>query len=129
MIGTKPYAELKYHYVRGHRMAYVNEGDAIVFQHSQPASSYVWRNVMPHCKGLGRLIACDLIGMSKSDKLSPSLGLDRYGLVAHRDFLFALWNALDLDDRVVLVLDDWGAALGFAWTNQHFDRVRGSSGR
>lgn len=39
---------------------------------------YVWRNVIPHLEGLGRLIACDMIGMGNSDKLSPS-GPDRYG--------------------------------------------------
>ena len=42
-------------------MAYIDEGegDAIVFQHGQPASSCVWRNVMPHLEGRCRLIACD----------------------------------------------------------------------
>jgi haloalkane dehalogenase len=29
------------------------EGNAIVFQHGQPASSCVWRNVMPHLEGAG----------------------------------------------------------------------------
>jgi len=126
MIGTKPYAELKYREVNGKRMAYIDEGegDAIVFQHGQPASSYVWRNVMPHLEGLGRLIACDLIGMGGSDKIIPS-GPDRYRYTEHRDFLFALWEALDLGDRVVLVLDDWGAALGFDWAGKHGGHVRG----
>ena len=54
MIGSKPYAKLQLREVNGARMAYVNEGegDAIVFQHGQPASSYVWRNVIPQLKGL-----------------------------------------------------------------------------
>ena len=58
----------------GRRMAYIDEGagDAIVFQHGNPTSSYLWRNIMPHCAGLGRLIACDLIGMGDSDKLPDS---------------------------------------------------------
>ena len=126
MIGTKPYAQLKYCEIKGTRMAYIDEGagDAIVFQHGQPTSSYVWRNVMPHLEGLGRLIACDLIGMGGSEKLKPS-GPDRYGYAEHREFLFALWDALDLRDRVVLVLDDWGAALGFNWASKHPGRVRG----
>ena len=126
MIGTKPYAALQYRNVNGRRMAYIDKGagDAIVLQHGQPASSYVWRNIMPHLEGLGRLIACDLIGMGGSEKLSPS-GPDRYQYTEHRDYLFALWDALDLGDRVVLMLDDWGATLGFDWANQHRDRVRG----
>ena len=125
-IRPEPYGELEHRSVLGTRMAYVDEGegDAIVFQHGQPASSYVWRNIMPHVEGLGRLVACDLVGMGASDKLSPS-GPDRYSYAEHRDHLFALWNALELGDRVVLVLHDWGAALGFDWARRHPDRVAG----
>jgi len=127
MIGTKPYAELKYREVKGRRMAYIDEGDgdAIVFQHGQPTSSYVWRNVMPHLQGMGRLIACDLIGMGGSDKLDSSLGPDRYGLASHRKYLFNLWDQLNLGNRVVLVLDDWGAVLGLDWARQNSQRIRG----
>jgi haloalkane dehalogenase len=127
MIGAKPYGALKHRRVNGVRMAYIDEGegDAIVFQHGQPTSSYVWRNVMPYLEGLGRLIACDLLGMGASEKLRPDMGPDRYSFSAHREYLFALWEALELGDRVVLVLDDWGAALGFDWARRHSDRVQG----
>jgi haloalkane dehalogenase len=125
-IGSESYGQLKYQEVAGRRMAYIDEGegDAIVFQHGNPTSSYLWRNVMPHLEGLGRLVACDLIGMGASEKLSPS-GPDRYNYAEQREFLFALWDALNLRDRVVLVLHDWGSALGFDWANQHRDRVQG----
>jgi haloalkane dehalogenase len=126
MIKTSPFAALKHRTIAGRTMAYIDEGegDAIVFQHGNPTSSYLWRNVMPHLEGLGRLIACDLIGMGGSDKLSPS-GPDRYHFAEQRDYLFALFDKLDLGDRVVLVLHDWGSALGFDWANQHRDRVQG----
>lgn len=64
MIDTSmPFAEKKFTEVRGHRMAYIDEGegDPIVFQHGNPTSSYLWRNVMPTCRGLGRLIACGTV--------------------------------------------------------------------
>lgn len=127
MIGSKPYAKLKYLNIRGSRMAYIDKGagDAIVFQHGQPTSSYVWRNVMPHLDGMGRLVACDFIGMGGSDKLDPSLGPARYSLANHRNYLFELWDHLDLGDRVVLVLDDWGAVLGFDWARHNSHRVKG----
>jgi haloalkane dehalogenase len=110
----------------GKRMAYVEEGDgnAIVFQHGNPTSSFLWRNVMPHCAGLGRLIACDLTGMGDSDKLEPS-GPDRYTYAEQRDYLFALWDQLALGDRVVLVVHDWGSALGFDWAERNRKRVAG----
>src|SRR5271166_2618259 len=107
MTGAKPYGRLQHREINGKRMAYIDEGDgdAIVFQHGNPTSSYLWRNVMPHLEGLGRLVACDLIGMGGSDKLSPS-GPDRYHYFEQRDYLFALWDALDLGEDVVFVLHE-----------------------
>ena len=54
-ISSEPYGQLKYHEIAGRRMAYVDEGqgDAIVFQHGNPTSSYLWRNVMPHLRRAG----------------------------------------------------------------------------
>ena len=126
MVGAKPYGHLRYRNVNGKQMAYVDEGqgDAIVFAHGNPTSSYLWRNVMPHLQGLGRLVACDMIGMGGSDKLHPS-GPGRYHYAEQRNYLFALWDALDLGDHVTLVLHDWGSVLGFDWANQHRDRLRG----
>ena len=126
MISTAPYGEKKYVEVHGRRMAYVEagEGAPIVFQHGNPTSSYLWRNVMPHLEGLGRLIACDLIGMGDSDRLEPS-GPDRYTYREHRDHLFALWDKLGIDRDVVLVVHDWGSALGFDWARQNPGKVAG----
>jgi len=125
--GAKPYGQLQYKQINGKRMAYIDEGQGsedwtIVLQHGNPTSSYLWRNVMPHLQGLGRLVACDLIGMGGSDKLDDS-GPDRYHYAEQREYLFALWDELDLGERVILVLHDWGSALGFDWANQHRNRV------
>src|SRR3954447_14071544 len=125
-LSPAPYARKKFATVRGRRMAYIDEGagDAIVFQHGNPTSSYLWRNVMPHCEGLGRLIACDLVGMGDSEKL-PGSGPTRYSYAEQREYLFALWDQLALRDRIVLVLHDWGSALGFEWASRHPGRVAG----
>ncbi|BAX98140.1 haloalkane dehalogenase 3 [Mycobacteroides stephanolepidis] len=125
-MGPVPYGRLQHKQINGKKMAYIDEGegDAIIFQHGNPTSSYLWRNVLPHLEGLGRLVACDLIGMGGSDKLQNS-GPERYHYAEHRDYLFALWDALELGDRVTLVLHDWGSALGFDWANQNRDRVAG----
>lgn len=112
--------------VRGKRMAYVEAGSGapIVFQHGNPTSSYLWRNIMPALAKRGRCIAVDLIGMGDSDKLDDP-GPDRYRYVEHRDYLFDAWEALGIDSDVTLVIHDWGSALGFDWAHQHPDRVRG----
>jgi haloalkane dehalogenase len=126
VFSEKPFAEKKFIEIKGRRMAYIDEGkgDPIVFQHGNPTSSYLWRNIMPFCKGLGRLIACDLIGMGDSEKL-PDSGPERYSYLEHRNFLFALWEELKLEKNVVLVLHDWGSVLGFDWANQNRSRVQG----
>ena len=126
MISADPRYERKFITIKGRQMAYVDEGqgDAIVFQHGNPTSSYLWRNIMPHCEGLGRLIACDLIGMGESEKLDNS-GPARYTYAEQRDYLFALWDQIGVGDNVIFVIHDWGSALGFDWSNQNRDRVRG----
>ena len=126
MVGDRPYGTKKFVEVLGSNMAYVDEGegDAIIFQHGNPTSSYLWRNIMPHCEGLGRLIACDLIGMGDSDKLSPS-NVSRYSYEEQRDYLYRAWEQLDLGDRIVFVVHDWGSALAFDWARQHDTRVQG----
>lgn len=125
-INTEPFASKKTMLINGRRMAYIDEGagDAIVFQHGNPTSSFLWRNIMPYCVGLGRLVASDLIGMGHSEKLSPS-GPDRYSYAEQREYLFGLWDTLSLGNRVTLVLHDWGSALGFEWASKHPDRVAG----
>lgn len=112
--------------VLGREMAYVEvgTGDPIVMLHGNPTSSYLWRNVLPHLKPLGRCIAPDLIGMGDSDKL-PDSGPNSYRFVEHRRYLDALLESLDVRGRVTLVIHDWGSALGFDWANRHREAVKG----
>jgi haloalkane dehalogenase len=121
------FGEKKYMTVNGQRMAYIDEGegDAIVFAHGNPTSSYLWRNVIPELEGLGRLIVPDLIGMGDSAKL-PNPDNDTYRFTTHRKYLGAFIDAVvGPESSVVLVVHDWGSALGFDWANHHRDRVRG----
>ncbi len=111
--------------IRGLKMAYVEEGegDPIVFLHGNPTSSYLWRNVMPHLEGHGRLIAPDLIGMGDSEKLAVS-DAQSYTFAEHRAFLKELLAYLDVTNNVTLVLHDWGSALGFDWANNNRDALQ-----
>ena len=87
--------------VLGKKMSYVElgQGDPIIFQHGNPTSSYLWRNIMPHVKDLGRCIAIDLIGMGDSEKLADS-GPDRYTFVEHRKYFDAALAALSVEDML-----------------------------
>jgi haloalkane dehalogenase len=113
--------------VRGQRMAYHERGEGapVLLLHGNPTSSYLWRDVISELEGHGRLIAPDLIGMGDSAKL-PNAGPDTYRFTTHRDYLDGLIDAvIGKDESVVLVVHDWGSALGFDWANRHRDRVRG----
>ncbi|MBX9399662.1 haloalkane dehalogenase, partial [Streptomyces sp. TRM72054] len=79
---------------------------------------------IPHVVDQGRCIAPDLIGMGDSDKL-PDSGPNSYRFVEHRRYLDELLQALDVHERVTLVVQDWGSALGFDWAYRHSSAVRG----
>jgi haloalkane dehalogenase len=112
--------------VLGREMAYVEvgKGDPILLLHGNPTSSYLWRNVLPHLQSLGRCIAPDLLGMGDSDKL-PNSGPGSYRYVEQRRYLDGLLDALEVRERVTLVLHDWGSGLGFDWANRHRKAVKG----
>ncbi|WP_112269083.1 haloalkane dehalogenase [Lentzea terrae] len=97
-------------------MHYEASGSApFVFLHGNPASSHIWRNVLPELGGL----APDLIGMGRSGK--PDIS---YSFADHARYLDTWFDALGLD-RVVLVGHDWGGALAFDWAARHPSRVAG----
>ncbi len=110
-------------------MSYVDTGQgaaaassaAVVFLHGNPTSSYLWRNVIPHLAPLARCLAPDLIGMGASGK-NPS---GSYTFADHARYLDAWFDAVLPRERVVLVLHDWGGALGFHWARRHAARVTG----
>jgi haloalkane dehalogenase len=92
-------------------ISYVDKGfgDPIVFLHGNPTSSYLWRNIMPYADECGRCLAPDLVGMGQSGK-SPTKA---YRFLDHARYLDAWFDALSLNRNIVLVLHDWGSALGF----------------
>ena len=112
--------------VFGYRMAYhaQGDGDPIVFIHGNPTSSYLWRNILPSVTEFGRSFAVDLIGMGDSDKLHESSAF-RYTFHEHYRFLRELLCQLNIIRNVVLVVHDWGSALGFHWAHEHPDAVKG----
>jgi haloalkane dehalogenase len=113
--------------VLGSQMAYHERGEGapVLLLHGNPTSSDLWRDVIPELEGRGRLIAPDLIGMGDSTKLQNP-GPDTYRFVTHRKYLWAFIDAvIGPTESIVLVVHDWGSALGFDWANQHRDRVRG----
>lgn len=98
----------------GLRMHYLDEGPTDAARtylclHGNPAWSYLYRKMIPVFLQAGhRVVAPDLIGFGKSDKLKKE---SAHTFSFHRQTLLDLVQRLDLQ-RVVLVVQDWGGLLG-----------------
>ena len=104
-------------------MSYVDTGTGrpVVFLHGNPTSSYLWRNIVAEVKCVALCLAPDLVGMGRSGR-APS---GSYRFVDHSRYLDAWFDAVGLEDKVILVGHDWGSALAFHWANRHRDRIAG----
>ncbi len=122
-IGAESRYDQKRFSVLDSEMAYIEagEGDPIVLIHGNPTSSYLWRNVIPHLEDLGRCLAPDLIGMGHSGAM-PS---GTYRLAEQVRYLDAWFEAVDATENVILVLHDWGGALGFNRAARFPDQMAG----
>jgi len=112
--------------VDGKNMAFhqTGKGIPVVFLHGNPTSSYLWRNIIPFVSGNARCIAPDLIGMGDSDKL-VKINNDSYRFFQHRQYLDGFLDFIELKNKVILVVHDWGSALGFDWANRNQDCIAG----
>jgi haloalkane dehalogenase len=121
-ISTEDISYRKYLPVLDTTMAYVDAGagDPIVFLHGNPTPSYLWRNIVPHLLPFGRCLAPDYVGMGNSGAATDG----RYRFVDHQRYLDSWFEALGLVRNVILVVHDWGSALGFSWAQRHPERVK-----
>ncbi len=104
----------------GLRMHYVDAGPrtakVVLMLHGEPTWSYLYRHMIPVVVAAGyRVIAPDLIGFGKSDKLTD---INAYSFQRHMDWLAELLIQLDLRD-VTLVGQDWGSLLGLRLAAEH----------
>jgi tRNA(adenine34) deaminase len=89
----------------------VEEGQQLTYLclHGNPAWSYLYRKMLPIFTKHGhRVVAPDLIGFGKSDKLKKA---HAHHFEFHRQVLLELIERLDLRN-IVLVVQDWGGILG-----------------
>ncbi len=110
----------KYIDVKDKKLAYIDQGkgDAIVFIHGNPTSSYLWRNIAPNFIKSHRIIVPDLIDMGDSEKLG---GVDNpeYSFNGHYNFLDEFLIKLNLGEKINLVIHDWGCGLGLKFARLH----------
>jgi len=107
----------------GTHMTYVEvgQGDPIVFLHGNPTSSYLWRNIIPVVSDRGRCLAPDLVGMGESGPAPDG----NYRFLDQARYLDAWFEAVGATENVVLVVHDWGSALGFYRAMRHPEQIKG----
>lgn len=121
-ISTENAVFRKHVTIQGVPMAYVDvgQGDPIVFLHGNPTPSYLWRKIIPYALPFGRCLAPDYPGMGNSGA-EPN---GAYRLVDQQNYVDGWFDALGLDHDVILVVHDWGSALGFDWARRHPGKVK-----
>lgn len=122
LISTEEISYRRYLPVLGTRMAYVDagSGDPIVFLHGNPTPSYLWRKIIPRLLPFGRCLAPDYVGMGNSGAAADG----GYRFIDQQRYLDAWFETVGLGRNVILVVHDWGSALGFSWAQRHPERVK-----
>lgn len=117
---------LAHHEVNGTRIFYRSAGDpaqpAIVLLHGFPASSHMFRDLIPHLAGHFHVIAPDYPGFGHSD--APAPGRFPYSFDALAGVVDGLLAHLGVD-RYHLYMQDYGGPVGLRLATAHPERVLG----
>lgn len=107
----------------GLRMHYVDEGPKdgkiVLMMHGEPSWSYLYRFMIPICVKAGhRVIAPDLIGFGKSDKLPE---IKDYSYANHVKWITSFIKGMNLQN-ITLVCQDWGSLIGLRVAAENEER-------
>jgi haloalkane dehalogenase len=106
---------LRYHYLDEGR------GEPLVLVHGNPSWSFYYRDLVKELSCDYRLIVPDHIGCGLSDK--PADTRYDYHLERRVEDLDALISHLDLQQKITLVVHDWGGMIGMAWAVRNPERI------
>lgn len=110
----------------GLRLHYLDEGsesggDVLVCLHGNPTWSFYYRALVKALRGEARLIVPDHIGCGLSDK--PGDKDYDYRLRSRIEDVELLLDRLGVNEKITLVLHDWGGAIGMGFAARHPERI------
>ena len=120
--------ESRFHDLGGLRYHYLDEGEGrkggepVVMLHGNPTWSFYYRDLIGNLRHRHRVIAPDHIGCGYSDK--PGDDRYEYSLRQRVADVEALLDELVPEERLTLVLHDWGGMIGMGWAVRHPEQVR-----
>jgi len=106
---------LRYHYIDE------GQGEPIVMVHGNPTWSFYYRKLIKALSKRYRSIAPDHIGCGLSDK--PGVTEYDYRLHSRIDDLDNLLGSLTTDEKITLILHDWGGMIGMAYALRHPEKI------
>jgi haloalkane dehalogenase len=121
-LAQYPFAARSLSLSSGHNLSYLDEGGGpvVVMVHGNPSWSYLYRNLVTALQAGYRCIVPDHLGCGLSDKPRDY----PYRLQNHIANLTELLDHLAVD-HCVLVVHDWGGAIGMGWAGSHPERIDG----
>lgn len=107
-----------------YNLHYLDEGagDPVLMVHGNPSWSFYYRNLVLGLRDSWRTIVPDHVGCGFSD--TPDESIYSYTLSSRIDDLTRLVDALDLEDRITVVVHDWGGLIGLGWAVRNVEQVR-----
>ena len=109
--------------IEGFRYHYVDEGAGppVIMVHGNPTWSFYYRQLIKALSPQYRALAIDHIGCGLSEK--PPADQYDYTLERRIDDLENFISRLELNEKITLVLHDWGGMIGIAYALRHLDRI------
>lgn len=111
--------------IGNHTLCYLDEGSGppVVMLHGNPTWSFYYRHLVRALCPSYRTIVPDHIGCGFSDKPSPDAY--PYTLKQRVTDLDTLLQRLDIQEKITLIVHDWGGMIGLTWAMENRSRIRG----
>ncbi|MCP3873848.1 MAG: alpha/beta fold hydrolase [Desulfobacteraceae bacterium] len=109
--------------INGHDLHYIDKGNGkpVLMVHGNPTWSFYYRHLIQNLSPDFRTIVPDHIGCGFSDK--PDSNSYNYTLKNRVKDLDTLINHLNINEKINLIVHDWGGMIGLAWAVDHIDRI------
>jgi len=109
--------------INGHDLHYIDKGKGkpVIMVHGNPTWSFYYRNLIATLSKDFHCIAPDHIGCGFSDK--PSTKTYNYTLKSRVKDLDTLISHLNINEKINLILHDWGGMIGLAWAVDNPDKI------
>ncbi|MCZ6803836.1 MAG: alpha/beta fold hydrolase [Proteobacteria bacterium] len=115
-----------YALVNNRRLHYLEGGndnpETVVMLHGNPSWSFYFRHLFTSLVKKYHCIVPDHIGMGLSDK--PANGEYEFTLQQRVDDLDALLSSLKIDNKLTLIVHDWGGMIGLAYATRYPDKIK-----